>query len=259
MLQVSSGSFDDALHSANRLLLEMMRASTWLDVPVKTVTLERGRLVNDEGQVPAFVIFPEGALLADLAYMNDGRMIEVGGVGRDGAANLLCALALEPAAHRTVVKIGGPAKVVKAASVRATVQADPSLQKLIMSWLQRRALEAEQAIACSLMHDATQRLARALLLTQDRTGSSQLPLTQDDFATTLGVQRTTLNASALQLKADGAIRYSRGMLRVLDADKLAARACECHARIDLRQGGPTAADPQPVQRANAGLRVVSPT
>jgi CRP-like cAMP-binding protein len=259
MLQVSSGSFDNALDSANRLLLDMMRASAWLDVPLKTVTLERGHLLNDEGQAPAYVVFPEGALLADLAYMDDGRTIEVGAVGRDGAANLLCSLAAEAASHRTVVKIGGLAKVARAASVRAAVLADPALQKLVMSWLHKRALEAEQAIACSLMHDATQRLARALLLTRNRTGSDQLPLTQDDFATTLGVQRTTLNASALQLKADGAIRYSRGMLRVVDADKLAARSCECHARIDLRQGVSATAHAAPVSRADGRLRVVSPT
>jgi hypothetical protein len=259
MLQVSPGYFDDALNSANRLLLDMMQASSWLDVPVKTVTLERGQLLNDEGQVPASVVFPEGALLVDLAYMDDGRMVEVGAVGRNGAANLLCSLAVEAASHRTVVKIGGPAKVVKAASVRAAVQSDPALQKLIMSWLQRRALEAEQAVACSLMHDATQRLARALLLTRDRTGSDQLPLTQDDFATTLGVQRTTLNASALQLKADGAIRYSRGMLRVLDPERLAARACECHARVDQRRSLATEAEARPGARAVNGLRVVSPT
>jgi CRP-like cAMP-binding protein len=256
---MSSTSVEPSLDSANRLWLDMMQAAVWLDVPVKTVVLQRGQVLTEEGQIAASVVFPEGALLADLAYMNDGRMIEVSAVGRDGAAHLLCALAMEPAPHRSVVKIGGAAKVVKASSVRAAVQSDPALAKRIMSWLQKRAVDSEQAIACSLMHDATQRLARALLLTRDRTGSDQLPLTQDDFATTLGVQRTTLNASALQLKADGAIRYSRGMLRVLDADSLAARACECHARVDLRQSGPTAPDGSSGPRADGALRVVSRT
>lgn len=255
MLQVSSNSFEDVLCGANRLLLSMMQTSAWLDAPVKSVVLERGQVLNDEGQIPAFVVFPEGALLADLAYMDDGRMIEVAAVGRDGAANLLCCLATEPSNHRTVVKIGGAAKMVKAAAVRAAVQADPTLQKLVMSWLQKRAVEAEQAVACSLLHDSTQRLARSLLLTRDRTGSDQLPLTQDDFATTLGVQRTTLNASALLLKADGAIRYSRGVLRVLSPEKLAARACECHARVDLHQTPPASADIHSLPRPSGPRRV----
>lgn len=256
MLQVSFSSFDDSVVGANRLLLAMMQTPVWLDLPVKTVRLERGQILNEEGEAPGSVIFPEGALLAEVAYMADGRMIEVGAVGRDGAANLLCCMAGGPANHQIVVKIGGPAKLVKAAAVRAAVTADPALQKLTMAWLQRRALEAEQAIACSLMHDATQRLARSLLQTRERTGSDQMPLTQDDFADTLGVQRTTLNASALLLKADGAIRYSRGMLRILDPDKLAARACECHARVDLR---PPAPSPRPGARADGRLRVASST
>lgn len=255
MLQRSPGLTAEA-SSANLLLLSMMQSSSWLDVPLKSVALERGQVLNDEGQVPDYTVFPEGALLADLAYMDDGRMIEVAAVGRDGAANLLCGLVAEPATHRTVVKIGGPAKMARSAGLRAAIQSDPVLQKLILSWLQRRTLEVEQAIACSLLHDATQRLARSLLLTRDRTGSDLMPLTQDDFATALGVQRTTLNASALQLKADGAIRYSRGVLRVLDSDKLAARACECHARVDARPVNDAAVPhPSTPSRPNA-LRVV---
>lgn len=259
MLQRNTGLTGDTASSANTLLLAMMQSSSWLDVPLKSVTLERGQVLNDEGQVPGYVVFPDGALLVDLAYMDDGRMIEVCAVGRDGASNLLCSLVTEPAPHRTVVKIGGPARMAKSANLRAAVQADPILQKLVLCWLQRRAVEAEQAIACSLLHDATQRLARSLLLTRDRTGSDLLPLTQDDFATALGVQRTTLNASALLLKAEGAVRYSRGVLRVLDADKLAARACECHARVDVHPGDGATESHLPPPARSGGLRVVYPT
>jgi CRP-like cAMP-binding protein len=255
MLQASSSPVGNTATIANRLLLEIMQTATGLDASARPVTLERGQVLNEEGRVPAHVVFPEGALLADMACLDDGRMIEVAAVGLEGAANLLGALTGAASHHQTVVKVAGAARLMKAASLRAALPADPALQKLLLMALRRRAVETEQAIACSLAHDATRRLARALLATRDRLGADLLPLTQDDFATTLGVQRTTLNASALQLKADGAVRYSRGMLRVLDPSKLAARACECHDRVGR---GPDGSAEAAVSTAG-GLRVVSRT
>jgi CRP-like cAMP-binding protein len=83
-------------------------------------------------------------------------------------------------------------------------------------------------LACKALHDVTARLARWLLLACARTGEDHLPLTQEDMAVVLGVQRTTLNAAAMHLRADGAIRYSRGALQVLDVARLEAAACECY-------------------------------
>ena len=250
MLQASPGYRSDDLDCPNLLLHDMVRRPVWLDVPVATVTLERGQILIEEGQVPSSVVFPEGALLADIAHMSDGRSVEVAAVGRDGAANLLCALSNQPASYQLTVKVGGPARVVKAASVRDAAQRDPALLSMVLSCIQRLASEGQQSVACSLVHDATQRLARELLLTRRRTASDLLPLTQEDFATTLGVQRTTLNASALQLKADGAIRYSRGRLRVLNPEKLADRACECHSRFAASETLPRSSPAAPVLRSD---------
>lgn len=86
-------------------------------------------------------------------------------------------------------------------------------------------------MACAALHHATERLARLLLVTREREATERLDLTQEDLAGMLGLQRTTVNASALTLKTAGAIRYSRGRIQIVDADELGRQACECH-RLD---------------------------
>jgi CRP-like cAMP-binding protein len=215
----------------NQLLLALYQTGSGALSPhVREVTLARGETVFEEGTVPRTVLFPEGALLSSLAAMADGRMVEVAAAGRDDAAGVLSCLAPAPETCRTVVQIGGPARVIAAPVLKAAADADEGLRRALLQSIRNTAGRAEQELACKALHDVTARLARWLLLTCERTGEDRLPLTQDDMAAVLGVQRTTLNASALHLKAAGAIRYRRGVVQVLGADRLEAFACECHGR-----------------------------
>jgi CRP-like cAMP-binding protein len=213
----------------NQLLLALYRTGSGVLAPhVREVKLGRGDAVFEEGMVPRTVLFPEGALLSSLATMADGRMVEVAATGLEDAAGVLTCLASAPETCRTVVRIGGPAKVIAAPVLKAAADADESLRGTLLQFVRDMAVRAEQELACKVLHDVTARLARWLLLTRARTGEDRLPLTQDDMAVALGVQRTTLNASAMHLKAAGAIRYSRGVVQVLDAKRLETFACECH-------------------------------
>ena len=91
--------------------------------------------------------------------------------------------------------------------------------------------QAEQSVACNAVHDVPARLARWLLMTQDRTGHRILPLTQEYLAVMVGVQRTTISVAATAFKDAGIIRYSRGQIEVTDRAKLEGRACECYRSI----------------------------
>lgn len=220
------------------LLLALYRAQPGaLSAHVREVVLRAGDTVLEEGMVPRTVVFPEGALLSSLAAMSDGRMVEVASLGRGDAAGALSCLTSAPETCRTVVRIGGPAKVVAAPLLRAAAEADECLRRVLLQTIRDCSVRVEHELACGALHDVTARLAKWLLLTCERTGESRLPLTQDDMATTLGVQRTTLNASAMHLKAVGAIRYSRGVVQVLDLERLETQACECYAHA-VRGFGP---------------------
>ena len=91
--------------------------------------------------------------------------------------------------------------------------------------------QAEQGVACNVLHDAPARLARWLLMTQDRTGNRVLPLTQEYMSVMTGVQRTTISAVANHLRSAGLIRFSRGNVEILDRAGLEAAACECYQAV----------------------------
>jgi CRP-like cAMP-binding protein len=93
-------------------------------------------------------------------------------------------------------------------------------------------VQATQAVACNALHDVKQRLARWLLMTQDRVSDDELPLTQQHLAVMLAVQRTTVTAAASDLQKEGAIAYRRGRITVLNRDLLLKRSCECYETIE---------------------------
>jgi CRP-like cAMP-binding protein len=81
-------------------------------------------------------------------------------------------------------------------------------------------------VACNVLHDAAQRLARWLLMTEDRIGPGPLELTQEYLSIMTGVQRTTISVIAAGFRADGLIGYKR-----LDRLGLERQACECYRVI----------------------------
>ena len=92
--------------------------------------------------------------------------------------------------------------------------------------------EILQSAACHAAHKAEARLARWLLLVQDRAGGAAvLPLTQEFLALMLGVRRTTVTEAARRLQGAGLIGYRRGRVSVLDRAGLEAAACECYGAI----------------------------
>jgi DNA-binding transcriptional regulator YhcF (GntR family) len=88
-----------------------------------------------------------------------------------------------------------------------------------------------QSVVCNVFHPMRQRLARWLLMTQDRIGSNELPLTQEYLAQMLGVHKSTMIRVARSLQDDGIIRNARDRLTVLDRAKLEKASCECYGAV----------------------------
>jgi CRP-like cAMP-binding protein len=82
--------------------------------------------------------------------------------------------------------------------------------------------------ACLRYHRIGPRLARWLLMTQDRAHADSFHVTQEFLAYMLGVRRVGITAAASALQRAGLIEYTRGNLRVLDRAGLEAAACSCY-------------------------------
>lgn len=194
-------------------------------------TVERGQVLFEPGEAVQHVFFPSNSVLSIVTVMLNGQGVESSTVGHESASPLLAAMADQPVKGRVFAQIGGGGMSLTAATLRAAAAASPALTRLLLRHAAALGFLAEQGVACNALHEASRRLARWILMTQDRTSTRSVPLTQDYMAVMTGVQRTTISAVANQLRSEGLIRYTRGNLEIVDREGLEKHACECYAVV----------------------------
>ena len=196
---------------------------------LRRMTVEPGQtLIAQDGPIPE-VHFPVDAQLVNLVRFGDGTAIETAVVGREGLSGLAPFMACQRCGWEVAARLGGTVHVIAADVVRARYQVSPPLLDGLLRLSHVYQMQAVQHAACNATHKALARVARWLLTTSDLTPGEGLHMTQDELAGLLGAQRTTVNEAASQLKAAGAIRYARGVIRILDRPALERLACECYA------------------------------
>jgi len=97
-------------------------------------------------------------------------------------------------------------------------------------------MQVAQTAGCNRLHDLDKRLARWLLLTQDRVGSGLLRITHDFLAMMLGTDRPSVSLAAGELRKNKIIEYTHGAVKVLNRKKLESSACECYGLIQEFSG-----------------------
>jgi CRP-like cAMP-binding protein len=120
---------------------------------------------------------------------------------------------------------------VDADVLRATLRHSPKLERQLHRYAHFLAAQVTQVATCNRMHEVDERLARWLLMTQDRVGSPTLPLTQEFLSQMLGTRRSSVTVSAGALQKAGLISYTRGRLEILDRPNLKQASCDCYAML----------------------------
>lgn len=188
----------------------------------------RGDVLIAQGALVEQVHFPTTAYLANTVTFSDGRSAETFVMGVEGVSGLAPFLADAPCAWAVEVTTPGDVYEMSASILRGLNERSPRLRRQLLRLCNDYQAQASMGVACAALHNATARLARFLLVSMERTRADHLNLTQEDLGALLGVQRTTVNASAMELKAFGAVTYSRGKIRLKDRDALRRAACECY-------------------------------
>jgi CRP-like cAMP-binding protein len=180
------------------------------------------------------VYFPETAVIS-LVTLLDAGSIEAITIGNDGFVGL-------PVFH-------GPGSTVTRAgcqmpgrSWRLTSEAfmkvcgdSPALQRALNRYSQLVIETISQSAACNRIHVIEERCARWLLMSQDRVGTNEIPLTQEFLAQMLGVRRPGVTVAIGILERAGLISHGRGRIAVTDREGLEAASCECYAAVRRRE------------------------
>jgi CRP-like cAMP-binding protein len=214
----------------NRLLASLPPDDYARLVPaLEIVRLPLKELLQIPGQPVQHVHFPGGGFCSMLTVLDDGDMVEVATVGREGVVDVFAALDGGGPAALTMVQ--GETETcyrMTIAAFRAEMDRRGTFYTLITRFTQALAGCIMQATACNAVHSVEQRLARWLLMAQDRMESADFPLTQEFVAMMLGATRPTVTVVAGALQRAGLITYHRGHVTVLDRQKLEEASCECY-------------------------------
>lgn len=206
----------------------LSRRAVLCHLPKDDILLQRGDAVDR-------VFLPIDSDISNVIHLADGAMSMASNVGREGVTGLAAFMADEPIGWDLLVAVGGSALMIPTPVFRERADASPRLHQLLLSLTHYNQIEAAQNAVCNTLHPVTARLARWLLMTQDRTGRDDYALKQEDLADLLGAQRTTINSVIRALSDGEAVQGRRGRLRIVDRDALLRQACECYETVGSRR------------------------
>lgn len=196
---------------------------------LSSVRLSAGQMLNFADEPASHVYLVEAGAVAVSIPLPTGETTGVYIACPGDMLGLDALFAELPASANAVALTAGAARRVAVAALAKACRDRPELTLALAASLARQARTLQIELACCRQHGVERRLARLLLELSQRLGIGDMPLTQEQLALSLGVQRTTVTSLATRLKASGAVTYTRGMVRIIDPGKLAAVSCKCSA------------------------------
>jgi CRP-like cAMP-binding protein len=222
-----SPSTDAARPERNRLLARLPPAEYELLAPHLTeVSIAHRQALMSRGQPITAVHFPRGAVASVLVTMDDGAAVEGATIGDEGMIGLAAFLDDGSSIDDAVCQVPGPAARLDVREFRSIAERSLVFQHVLRRYTLALMGQITRTAGCNRVHPVEERLARWLLMTQDRVGAAEFPLTHDYIAAMLGVRRPSVTVVAGVLQQAGLIEYRRGRIRILDREGLQEAACE---------------------------------
>jgi len=213
----------------NRLLAALPTADYARILPSLTVVpLKLKTFLHKPGEPIRDVYFPGGGFCSMLTVLEDGDMVEIATIGREGVVGVSAALNGKPASVAMVQGETDTCYRMKVETFREEVDRHEAFQRLMANYAQALFEFVAQSTACNAVHSVEQRLARWLLMARDRMGSDDFPLTQEFVSMMLGASRPTVTVVAGTLQKAGLITYHRGHVTITNGENLEAASCECY-------------------------------
>jgi len=194
----------------------------------KTVELAFADVLCMPRESLPYVFFPTGGFISLIMPVDESAALEVGMVGNEGMFGTPLALGVDISPVRAVVQGAGTALRMDAATFCRELGRSVALRQQIDRYIFVQLSQLAQTAACTRFHVVEARLARWLLMTQDRAQASTFHITQEFLAFMLGVRRVGVTKAARSLQQRELIQYSRGNMTVLDRRGLKAASCGCY-------------------------------
>lgn len=205
-----------------------------ISADLEPIEMPLGEVLYQPNEPITHAYFPILGTVSVICTFEDGKSVEAGMVGNEGMFGVSVFLGSVSAPLEAVVQLPGDALRMRASALQAEFRRGEHFQDLLLRYTQAFIIQIAQTAACNRAHPIDGRLARWLLMCQDRAQSADLQLTHEFIAIMLGTRRAGISEAAGKLQDEGLIRYRRGHVNILNRRKLEGQSCECY-RIVKRE------------------------
>src|SRR5439155_17076754 len=160
-----------------------------------------------------------------------GNLWRLASLAKRGFVGLPLLVGYHTSPTRTMVQGDATAYKCDAKTLGQLIRQCPGLERQLHRFSQKLAMQTTQIAACNRLHEVEERLARWILMSQDRIASEHLPLTQEFLGQMLGARRPSVTVAAGTLQKAGLISYTRGSVTILDRPGLEDAACDCYGVV----------------------------
>jgi CRP-like cAMP-binding protein len=198
---------------------------------LERVAFRANEILFSAGESAPYIYFPQEAIISLLGTTQDGRTTEVSLTGPEGVVGIREILGARTYCYTAVVEIPGSCLRLPSETFRTEFRSGGALQSHLLNYLRYLLLQISQAAVCNRLHRVKERLARRLLMIQDRVGKAEFPMTHESLSLALGTPRSEVSFAAEALRYVGIIGYERGTVTILNREKLESASCECYGII----------------------------
>jgi CRP-like cAMP-binding protein len=198
-----------------------------LQSSLEPISLEMSHMLVEAGQTVEHVTFIEQGIASVLADTSEGRF-EVGMIGPEGLVGLPVLFGIDHTPHSYLVQAAGDGHRITTPDLRAAIAQRLAMQAWFMRYAHAWTVQVTQTAYANAGFELEARFARWILMTQDRLGQDELPLTHAFLSMMLGMRRAGVTVTVQTLEGNGLIRAKRGRITVLDRAGLEAVADEAY-------------------------------
>lgn len=198
---------------------------------LEIVALEAQRVLHNPGEASKYVYFPRSGFVSVAIALRDGSMVEVAPIGREGLAGIPATGPALTATTNTLIVVHGEddcAYRMRIDDFRREMDKCGAFADVVNHYGEAFLGVVMQNTCCNAAHAVEQRMAKWLLMAQDRLESPRFRITQEFLATLLGATRQTITGVASALQRNQVIDYTRGQMEILNRGGLEAVSCECY-------------------------------
>ncbi|MCO6403350.1 helix-turn-helix domain-containing protein [Aurantimonas endophytica] len=175
-----------------------------------------------------YIVFPESGIFSLVIHPSDERGIEAGLFGRDGMSDGWIGAGIDSVPLECFVQVAGTGLRMKSSDLGRLAEERPAVCRMMFRWVHMLGLQTAQTVLANGSYNVEERLARWLLMCQDRLGRNDIHLTHDFLSVMLAVRRSSVTLAIHLLEGSRLISAKRGNITILDREALIGIAHGCY-------------------------------